>query len=42
MARFDEPSYALMRAVTGLPFLWHGSQKLFNFPLEAYPDCRPS
>jgi len=38
MARFDEPSYALMRGVSGLLFLWHGSQKLFSFPLEAYPD----
>lgn len=25
--------YALMRIVTGLLFLWHGTQKLFSFPL---------
>ena len=28
-------TYALMRIFTGLLFLWHGTQKLFSFPLEA-------
>lgn len=28
-------TYALMRIFTGLLFLWHGTQKLFSFPLDA-------
>jgi putative oxidoreductase len=28
-------TYALMRMVTGLLFLWHGTQKLFGFPVPA-------
>jgi putative oxidoreductase len=36
MAEFMRPwstqTYALMRIVAGLLFLWHGSQKLFGFP----------
>jgi putative oxidoreductase len=35
MSRFTEQCYALMRIVTGLLFLWHGSQKLFGFPKES-------
>lgn len=31
-------AYALMRIVTGLLFLWHGTQKLFGFPKES-PDA---
>ncbi|MFT5361865.1 MAG: putative oxidoreductase, partial [Porticoccaceae bacterium] len=27
-----EKIYALMRIVTGFLFIWHGAQKLFNFP----------
>jgi putative oxidoreductase len=35
--REHEPRlYALMRIVTGLLFLWHGTQKLFGFPLPAH------
>ena len=30
--------YAVMRIVAGLLFLWHGMQKLFDFPLDA-PDA---
>jgi putative oxidoreductase len=30
--------YALMRIVTGLLFLWHGSQKLFGLPLPAHAE----
>ena len=32
-----EKIYALMRIVTGFLFIWHGAQKLFNFPKE-FPD----
>lgn len=35
MAPYREHTYALMRIVTGLLFLWHGTQKLFSFPAEA-------
>ncbi len=39
MASFMEPysaqTYAAMRIMTGLLFLWHGSQKLLGFPKEA-------
>ncbi len=39
MATFLQPyapqTYALMRIVTGLLFLWHGTQKLFGFPAPA-------
>ena len=31
---FQEQSYALLRIVSGFLFLCHGSQKLFNFPIE--------
>jgi putative oxidoreductase len=34
MRRFDAETYALLRIVTGLLFLWHGTQKLFGFPAE--------
>ncbi|MFA7405265.1 MAG: DoxX family protein [Pelobacteraceae bacterium] len=32
MSRYNSQVYALMRIVTGFLFLWHGAQKLFNFP----------
>ena len=32
----QEKIYALMRIVTGFLFIWHGAQKLFNFP-EVFP-----
>ena len=35
MRRFEDETYALLRIVSGLLFLWHGSQKLFGFPQEA-------
>lgn len=39
MAAFLQPyasqTYAVMRIVTGLLFLWHGTQKLFGFPAPA-------
>jgi putative oxidoreductase len=33
MSKFSEQCYSLMRIVTGFLFLWHGSQKLFSFPI---------
>lgn len=30
--RFQEQSFALLRIVTGYLFLWHGTQKLLDFP----------
>lgn len=32
MLKYREHCYALMRIVAGFLFLWHGSQKLFDFP----------
>ncbi|MGE0679820.1 MAG: DoxX family protein [Candidatus Binatia bacterium] len=32
MKSYDAQTYALMRIVAGLLFLWHGSQKLLGFP----------
>ena len=29
-----DPSYAIFRMILGFLFLWHGTQKLFNIPLE--------
>ncbi len=40
MARFNNYTYALLRIVTGLLFLFHGSQKLLGFPGSA-PDGIP-
>ena len=28
----EDQAYALLRIVTGFLFIWHGTQKLFNFP----------
>ena len=34
----DDQAYALLRIVTGFLFIWHGTQKLFNFPADfPYP-----
>lgn len=35
MRRFDGETYALLRIMSGLLFMWHGTQKLFGFPTEA-------
>ena len=32
MSKYSTHCYALMRIVVGFLFLWHGSQKLFDFP----------
>lgn len=32
MASYNSRGYALMRMIVGFLFLWHGVQKLFNFP----------
>ena len=37
MERFSGQTYALLRIVAGLLFLWHGMQKLFGYPAAA-PD----
>jgi putative oxidoreductase len=41
MARWDGQTYALMRIVAGLLFLFHGSQKLLNWPVEAMAGLPP-
>ena len=34
----EDQAYALLRIVTGFLFIWHGTQKLFNFPTDfPYP-----
>lgn len=38
MRRFEDESYALMRIMVGLLFVWHGMSKLFGFPQPA-PDA---
>ncbi len=36
MSNFQEQTYAILRIVTGFLFIWHGTQKFFNFPND-YP-----
>jgi putative oxidoreductase len=36
MNSFNAQVYALMRMVVGFLFLWHGTQKLFGFPIAAH------
>jgi putative oxidoreductase len=33
IARYPEQAYALLRIVAGFLFIWHGTQKLFGFPV---------
>jgi putative oxidoreductase len=43
MRGFESQTYALMRIVVGLLFLWHGTSKLFDFPTEGPPpDMMPT
>jgi putative oxidoreductase len=32
LSRYEPQAYAILRMVTGFLFLWHGSQKLLDFP----------
>lgn len=32
LGRYEPYIYAILRIVTGFVFLWHGTQKLFNYP----------
>jgi len=41
MTRLAPHTYALLRIVAGLMFLWHGTQKLFDFPI-AGPENPPA
>lgn len=34
LSNFQEKAYALLRIVTGFLFIWHGTQKFFNFPTD--------
>jgi putative oxidoreductase len=38
MAAYESHCYALLRIVTGFLFMWHGIQKLFDFPGGMPPD----
>ena len=29
--KYQEETYALLRIISGFLFIWHGTQKLFNF-----------
>ena len=40
MVPFKAQTYAVMRMAFGFTFLWHGSQKLFGFPVSA-PEGLP-
>ncbi len=35
MRAYESQTYAAFRIVTGLLFIWHGTQKLFGFPVPA-------
>jgi putative oxidoreductase len=41
MKSFVPQTYALMRIITGLLFLWHGTQKLFGFPIPPQGEPAP-
>jgi putative oxidoreductase len=41
MAPYDSYTYAALRIVTGLLFLFHGSQKLLNWPVDAMAGIPP-
>lgn len=37
MSPYAAPTYALLRIVSGFLMMHHGAQKLFDFPIDAYP-----
>jgi len=41
MAPYDKYTYAMLRIVTGLLFLLHGSQKLLSWPVDAMTGAPP-
>jgi len=41
LTRFESQAYALFRIMTGLLFLFHGTQKLFDFPKDGPPELSP-
>ena len=36
LSNYQEQAYAILRIVSGFLFIWHGTQKFFNFPTD-YP-----
>lgn len=32
LSKYEEQAYAILRIMAGFLFLWHGSQKYFNYP----------
>ena len=41
LSSYENQSYALFRIMTGFLFMWHGTQKLFGFPVEFSYDLNP-
>lgn len=41
MSNLNSQAYALLRIVSGFLFLWHGTQKLFGFPVPT-PEGAPA
>ena len=42
MRGFESQTYALLRIVAGLMFLWHGTSKLFDIPVDGpSPEVMP-
>ncbi len=37
LSKYEPEIYAALRIITGFLFLWHGSQKFFNFPPAGHP-----
>ena len=36
ISKYETQAYAVLRIVAGFLFLWHGSQKLFDFPASGH------